>query len=57
VVAGDASAHEGLAAREIVAAADERLHAGAADHRLHTRPDGALRDHQVHFRADDAVAA
>jgi len=56
MVARDADAHQGLAAREIVSAADQRLHAGAADHGLHTRPDRALRDHEVHFGADHVVA-
>jgi hypothetical protein len=56
VVAGRAYANQGLAAREIVAAADQRLHAGAADHRLHARPDGPLCDQQVGFDANHAVA-
>ena len=56
MVARGADAHQCLAAREVVAAANERLHARAAHHRLHTRPDGALRDHQVHLGADHVVA-
>ena len=56
VVARGADTYQCLAARKVVAAADECLHAGAADHRLYARPDGALRDHQVHFCADHTVA-
>ena len=56
MVTRDADAHQGLAAREIVSAANQRLHAGAADHGLHTWPNRALRDHEVHFGADHVVA-
>jgi len=56
MVTRDADANQGLAAREIVSATNQRLHAGAADHGLHTRPDRALRDHEVHFGADHVVA-
>ena len=56
VVACGPDAHQRLAARKVVAAANERLHARAADDCLHARPDGALRDHQVHLGADHVVA-
>ena len=56
VVARGSDAHQRLAARKVVSAADERLHACAADHRLHARPDGALRDHEVHLGANHVVA-
>jgi len=56
MVARGADAHQCLAAREVVAAANERLHARAAHHRLQARPDGALSDHQVHLGADHVVA-
>ncbi|KEI32596.1 hypothetical protein CQ06_15715 [Ralstonia solanacearum] len=56
MIAGDAHADQRLAAGEVVAAADQRLHAGAAGHGLHARPDRAGRDQQVDLRAHHVVA-
>lgn len=56
VVARRPDAHQRLAACKVVAAANERLHAGAAHHGLRAGPDGALRDHQVHLGANHVVA-